>query len=199
MRLYLNPHGTDIRKGSAFVWLARWCLAALVCGLFVTACLLPAVRTYGSGLPFDADTYSEHTGFDALWQGWVGPFFICWAANPLLLVALVLLLRGFDRFAWRLMLPAAVLAASLLLFMRPNRPWEPSSGLAVTRVSPGYYLWLASHLTLLLGAAALDRWGGEEDATPQSATPDGIGDAAPREAASESLTGQVGDVQGRKP
>lgn len=133
----------------------------IACGvsivLFVIACLLPAmvVRVPHSG-------YSMQTGFELLWFGPLGVFSLNfgWCANPLLVVALIMLALGKDPKALRFGVVACVLGASSVINLtHPPEVREPGIG---------FFVWLASLLVVPATAILLQERQAESQAQASS-------------------------------
>lgn len=145
--------------GNVRLWLARHPRARTIFAvppviLFILACATPAI------------SFSQHgeTGFWLGWGmlpfGWLGLFGggephpqIGWYANPILLVAWVMLLLG----KWKGSIVLGLLALAIGLTSFSLRSMDIGidfpSVLSDIKLGIGAYLWLASMLAIVLGAA----------------------------------------------
>lgn len=94
-----------------------------------------------------------HTSAEALAFGWLGVFTggagITWLANPLLVISWIFLERQ-KKAAWLLALMAFIISSSFLTFPIIIEDEAGHFG-NITKVSSGYWLWLASCCTTFLG------------------------------------------------
>ena len=112
----------------------RVLISALIWGLYIPACAMPAFNLHDFG--------SRPPGVVALLYGWIPPYCIPWSANLLLVAGWIFLLCGrFKTAAW-LGGGGALVALTT---------W----GFDVSPLLAGYYLWQASLVALATGAAVL--------------------------------------------
>jgi hypothetical protein len=129
---------------------AIWIIACSLI-LFVTACSIPA-------LEFQRNETGQEIwpGGQALLLGWLGLFNGCfaWLANPLLLVALILLVLRYN-------IPAAACAGLALLIsfntwvvfsLKLSGDEGGVSTLKLLKIREGTYVWMLSMAIVLAGA-----------------------------------------------
>jgi hypothetical protein len=120
--------------------------------LYALALYLPAVLFP----PFFRDEYVPVTGFQCLQC----PIVPLWCANPLIFVGLVFLVIGRQSAARLCGMAATGLSASLLLIVLPGflKSWASGDNQAPGfgfPLLPGYFMWLASMMTLVYFTADL--------------------------------------------
>ena len=121
-------------------WLGVALVSTLVWGLFVAACVAPAIY-FDDGRPAGwALRLGTQSGWHALLFGWQFPFCIPWSANFLLVAGWMFLHVGRFKTAARLGGVGALLALTTWGFDFPH-------------LLVGYYLWQASLVALTTGAA----------------------------------------------
>lgn len=121
----------------------------IACGvsavLFVLACATPAMTVFNTNLRAE-----EHMwGMPLLLVGWLGVFTLQfgWFANPLLCLALILLLAGANRKALWVGGAACILGLSSLTWYVNPIPADESGGnryLELLHPSVGFVFWMAS-------------------------------------------------------
>lgn len=110
-------------------------------GIFLAVATIYAIACVSPTVYFD-DGGTVAIGWHALLIGWIPPFTVAWAANPVLLVALVLF--GVRKYT------AASVAAGVAVALAATTPlllFVGARGLEV-----GYVLWQSSFVVLLLGS-----------------------------------------------
>jgi hypothetical protein len=118
-------------------------VAALVTGLYISACFSVVVRAGMSTGPFE---FGPIYGLSCVLLGWMD-FPVGWLANPILWIGIVLLALGYRG------------AASIcgLLALGPAVAWSLEwHGLGFWHtLRDGYYLWAASIVVLITGSSVL--------------------------------------------
>ena len=126
------------------IWRAFW----LALGLFLVACLFPALTFQKGGQPADA-----WPGWGALLLGWLGLFVgvFAWLANPLLLLSWILLLCGRIRAARVCSLLAILVASSMIALWGMELPGDEGgvTKMQISGIGLGCYLWWACLLQTL--------------------------------------------------
>ena len=116
--------------------------------LYALACALPALEGAGQSVctGFSDRPAGTYPGFGALLLGWIPPYTISWLANPLFFIASILLVvqrfRGASWFGGA----ATILAFTTIGFVPLGK---------FSHLLPGYVLWQAAMIALLVGAACL--------------------------------------------
>lgn len=120
--------------------------------LYILACVLPALVFIGPNGQQNMD------GFSALVIGWAAPLFgqFAWYANPLLLLSIIGLMRGW-RITILLVALSLLLAADTFMLYSQRVPADESGSNYMTFQYPaiGFYLWIASMVVIGIGAVAL--------------------------------------------
>jgi hypothetical protein len=143
----------------ALVWLTRVVLLssknrgrhlvlASAMALYGLACALPALEGAGHGVctGFSDRPAGTYPGLGALLLGWIPPYTVSWFANPLFFVAWILLaVRRFRVASW--FGGAATLSAVTTIGFIPLGKFS--------HLLPGFVLWQAAMIALLVGAASL--------------------------------------------
>ena len=134
--------GEDVVSDSLHTRPAIYILAALA--LYLACLALPSITVANSGAPELGGSY--------LVTGWMGPAagHYEWFANPSIYAAAYFLVRGQDRAAvfW------SVMAALLITYLLGSREITAGDGTMrreILSFGLGYWLWLASAGTLMLG------------------------------------------------
>jgi Leucine rich repeat len=132
------------RKHRDASWWGRLLVSALVWGLYILACFIPAIYI-DNGIPPREGGWlrmGSPPGFVVLFMGWIPPYCIPWSANILLVVGWAFLLcERFKIAAW-------VGGASALIGLTT---W----GYDFPRLLLGYSFWQASLIMLATGATML--------------------------------------------
>ncbi|GEM_PF-2890335 len=113
-----------------------------VAAIYAVACVSPTVYFDNGGTVCTGMRFGTPIGWMALLFGWIPPFTVAWAANPVFLVALVLF--GVRKYT------AASVAAGVAVALAATTPlllFVGARGLEV-----GYVLWQSSFIVLLLGS-----------------------------------------------
>jgi len=97
------------------------------------------------------------TSIEALLIGWLatltGGAAITWLANPLLIIAWILLIKN-KKSAWLFGLIASIICISFLKF-RVIIENEAGHYNPITKIGLGYWLWLSSCLTTFIGSLTI--------------------------------------------
>lgn len=157
-----GPYTTPYAHGPATVqppkqdWRDRLVVLFICLALFLIACASPALTFRRS-----SGDMEEWPGFQALVVGWLGLLFkqIAWYANPVMVLSLVFLLFRRWLTAMIIALVALAIAANTLLLFSRDLPADEGNviKLRLERLSPGFYFWLASIVTIIVGAIILRR------------------------------------------
>ena len=147
---------TPLPKSPVPIWVyigqAAVLLTSLIC--YFLACILPALHFVNSGNGPD-----PMSGFNILMIGWMGVFVgqFAWFANPFLLLSAILFIFRKWRFALAFMMIALTISLDTFMLFGQEIPADEANVNKLTLVSlgPGYYLWMASMLSILLGAIGL--------------------------------------------
>lgn len=140
-----------------------WPVGLLGLTLYLVACAVPVVY-FDDGPSGDTIRFGSPLGLMALMLGWLPPFTIAWAANPVWLFGVIGLLRGKHTTALICGCAASVLGLATLVFAPPIGAREHPLA--------GYYLWEASLVSLAVAGRL-----GLSAAKPR-AKPDGAHDLA---------------------
>jgi hypothetical protein len=124
-------------------WSVRLLVLAPSCFLYLVACSAPAIDFLKNG-----EEPQRWYGFEAMLLGWQGAFIgqLGWYANPVLLIACVLILfRRFVAAALFGSIAVAIAGNSWQLFHQEIPADEGNvNHLQVTAFGIGFYLWFAS-------------------------------------------------------
>ena len=127
-------------------------LTSLAC--YALACIFPALNFVNSGNGPD-----PMNGLNILLLGWMGVFIgqFAWFANPFIaLSALILLFRQWLAAIIAILIGLAISLNTFALFGQEIPADEANvNKLTLVSLGPGYYLWVASMLVILLGALGL--------------------------------------------
>jgi hypothetical protein len=127
---------------------------------YVAACATPALHL--AGRENTLGERSSMSGLAAFFSGFFALFEgqFAWLANPLGLIALILLFRRrYD--ASQLLSLAAFLVAQQTWFLVGTVIWGDEAGVKkelVTSLGPGFYLWLLGFLLLAVASRVGQRW-----------------------------------------
>jgi hypothetical protein len=116
-----------------------WPVGLLGLTLYLVACAVPVVY-FDDGPSGDTIRFGSPLGLTALALGWLPPFTVAWAANPVWLFGIIGLLRGKDTTALICGCAASLLGLATLVFAPPFGAREHPLA--------GYYLWQASLVSL---------------------------------------------------
>ena len=159
------------QQGRSAERVTRFVGVAVVFGLFVAACLAPALARPVPSFPQPFGPHSDvWQGWTALVYGWIPPLTVLWSANVLLVAGWGFLISGRARRAWKYGSLAFVIGLTTWLYYR--------------ELFAGYYLWQASMLALVLFGLGSERLSRICDATaaPPTASVAASGVPADRQA-----------------
>ena len=143
-----RPRPTNSSEHRPASWSGMALVSALVWGLFIAACTMPAIQ-FDDGRPAGwALRLGTQSDWHALLFGWHFPFCIPWSANLLVVAGWMFLQFGRFKTAARLGGAGAVLALTTWGFDFPH-------------LLVGYYLWQASLVALAAGAAVQANMGAD--------------------------------------
>ena len=117
-------------------------------GLFSVACCLPALEWHKAGTPNDV-----MFGARALVVGWSGIFagVFAWFANPVWAAGFLFALLGKPKIAALFSVVAMMIALTTFTLIGLELPGDEGgvTKTSIIRLLPGFYVWLASILSLL--------------------------------------------------
>jgi hypothetical protein len=149
-------HGSTTAQMPKAGWRDRLVVLFISMALFLLACACPALTFRRS-----SGDMESWPGFQALMMGWLGLLFkqIAWYANPVIVLSLVFLLLRRWLTAMIIALVAFAIAANTLLLFWRDLPADEGNviKLRLEHLSPGFYFWVASIVTVIVGAIILRR------------------------------------------
>ena len=155
---YTSPYAYDPATAQTTKqgWRDRLVVLFICLALFLIACVCPALTFRRSS--GDVESWP---GFQTLMMGWLGLLFkqIAWYANPVIVLSLVFLLFRRWLAAMIIALVAFAMAANTLLLFSRDLPADEGNviKLRLDHLSPGFYFWIASIVTVIIGAIILRR------------------------------------------